>query len=160
LKAHTHTRLEDERVAATGLPDLSAPLTEVRKTGTENLGSEDELQGALCPGAIPSRLSAAAPSKAPPSLMESTESAPETGSEADESWRWRRDSNPRVTDLQSARSKTERPEQQALAQAESEGLASSLARIGKADPNLAKLIVHWRQLPQRQREAIMILLQG
>jgi hypothetical protein len=105
LKVYTHTRLEDERVAVAGLPDLSVRPVEARKTGTENLGSslgsESEMQGSSMPKHKPKPAICAAPPNAPPTLLESTESAPETGSEADESWRWRRDSNPRVTDLQS-----------------------------------------------------------
>jgi hypothetical protein len=105
LKVYTHMRMEDERKAVAGLPDLTAQRQAMQATGTEDLGaslgSAGDSPGFSVPQDNPKQPSQTDVASNPPTRLESTESAPEQGSEADESWRWRRDSNPRVTDLQS-----------------------------------------------------------
>jgi hypothetical protein len=87
-------------------------------------------------------------------------SVPEQGSEADESWRWRRDSNPRVTDLQSA---TKRPgilTQQAFDGDEACGLGSCLALLPHEFAALSEIVDAWPRLPEPAKAAVLVLCRG
>ena len=105
MKVYTHTNNSDERNAVGALPQLGRSPKIQRKTGNKSLGSglgsRGAIQGQSVPQDDPKSVTRDLIQHLPQTSLESTKSAPEASSEADDSWRWRGDSNPRVTDLQS-----------------------------------------------------------
>jgi integrase len=120
MDRYSHVRLDDERKALESLPTLE-PSVPQRATGTLDAAPtlQPQPDGTVLASCLASKHGKTAnsvdnhdnqdvnaPSKSetdhrPQTRLESTESAPEAGSGADAGWRWRGDSNPRMTDLQS-----------------------------------------------------------
>lgn len=115
MDSYSHVRLDNERKAVAMLPSLEPRAVEAatgtdgasnpeRKTLAASLAffggqrwNSDDKQEAKLTKSEPKPEGA----DQPQTRLASTKAAPEEGSGAGEGWRWRGDSNPRMTDLQS-----------------------------------------------------------
>lgn len=83
--------------------------------------------------------------------LESTKPARGTESRAGHVWRWRGDSNPRVTDLQFLPQSQRTPSTEALSEGSQQRLASCLAEALDTYPDLERVFSAWTKLPELQQ---------
>ncbi|NUQ33786.1 MAG: hypothetical protein HUU29_02440 [Planctomycetaceae bacterium] len=79
---------------------------------------------------------------------------------ADESWRWRSESNRRVTDLQPVIEKSQPLDESKDTQNPDFRLASCLAFLSEKHPDLAAVVAQWPTLPDHARKTILALVEG
>ena len=75
-------------------------------------------------------------------------------------WRWRSESNRRVTDLQSVAEKLQSPTTKELTHIDHSSLASYLASLVEKHPELAAIIDSWPELSNAHRDAIIAMVKA